>query len=248
MENAPVMTLAGTSSAAGVYSEIWERFKKWNEEVYMPLHMTIPGRTGIDLYQMVKQSPEYPSELIVWHTKDIKAAEESFTNPERIAVAGEFTSWVKRRVIETIWNARYALIKSFRSELSNAQGKEDTRIENAPILHIEGYRFRPDDQDKYSTWLNEYGFSSFIPLFMRLPGIKGYDCYKKVSYKSLVEAREWEYPDFVSALYFQDMTAFENYEKSPELVAYQKALRNVFPNGLNLRWYVEYQLVRSFRK
>jgi hypothetical protein len=44
------------------------------------------------------------------------------------------------------------------------------------------------------------------------------------------------------------MDSFENYRKSPELVAFQKAIRNVFPNGLSLKWYVQYQLMQSWRK
>jgi hypothetical protein len=83
---------------------------------------------------------------------------------------------------------------------------------------------------------------------MRLQGIKGYDCCKSVNLETLLNAREWEYPDFLSAMYFKDIAAFENYAKSPERLAFQRAVANIFPNGLNYRWYVQYQLVQSRRK
>jgi heme-degrading monooxygenase HmoA len=81
-----------------------------------------------------------------------------------------------------------------------------------------------------------------------LPGLKGYDCYEHSGQKGLTESREWEYPPYLSIVYFKNNEAFENYEKSRELIAYQKAIRNIFPNGLNLRWYIQYQLVKSWRK
>jgi hypothetical protein len=64
----------------------------------------------------------------------------------------------------------------------------------------------------------------------------------------MVEVREWEYPDYISIIYFDDLAAFENYQSSPELIAFKKAICNIFPNGLNYRLYVQYQLVKSWRK
>ena len=49
-------------------------------------------------------------------------------------------------------------------------------------------------------------------------------------------------------MYFGDIKSFETYAKSAALVAFNKALRTVFPYGLNYKWYVEYQLVKSWRK
>jgi len=248
MENRPVMSFSGMSPAPGADSEIYGRFVNWMTEVYAPLHMTVPGRTGMDMYKIVTANPEYPSLLGLLHYKNIQAREASITNPERIAVANELNAWIKRRVMVYVWVAPYELVKSFRSEQANKQSKEDTMIENAPILHIEGYRFRQGDQEKYANWLNDYAFNSFVPLIIGLPRIKGYDCYKNIGSKTLVESSEWDYPDSVSALYFEDIAAFENYTKSRELLAFQKATLNVFPNGLNLKWYVQYQLIKSWRK
>ncbi|MFH0846653.1 MAG: hypothetical protein V1894_01150 [Chloroflexota bacterium] len=248
MENRPAMSFSGISPTPGVDSETYSRFLNWMTEVYAPLHMTIPGRTGMDSYKIVTESPEYPSLLSLLHYKNIQAREASLTNPERIAVANELNAWIKRRVMVYVWVNPYELVKSFRNKQFKEQSKGDTMIENAPILHIEGYRFRPGDQEKYANWLNDYASSSFVPLIMRLPGIKGYDFYENIGGKTLVEAREWEYPDSLSALYFEDMVAFENYTKSPELLALKKGLLNTFPNGLNLRWYVQYQLIGSWRK
>jgi hypothetical protein len=60
--------------------------------------------------------------------------------------------------------------------------------------------------------------------------------------------REQEYPRYLSVIYFENMPDIDNYEKSTELAALQKSLRGVFPRGLNYKWYVQYQLTKSFKK
>jgi hypothetical protein len=249
MENAPVINVGGASPAPGADIDVWNRYENWLCEVYLPLLTSkIPGATGADRYWIIKENPLYPSRITIRHFQNLKMSENSNKLPERIAVEEEMATWVKRHVIDYVWATSYILIKSFRSEPSDSPGVGDTKIENAPIMHIESYRLRPEDEEKYVKWLNDYGFNVLIPLFVGLPGLKGYDCYKHTGLKGISEVREWEYPPYLSIVYFENVEAFENYEKSRELVAYQKALRNVFPNGLNLRWYVEYQLVRSWRK
>jgi hypothetical protein len=61
-------------------------------------------------------------------------------------------------------------------------------------------------------------------------------------------ARERECPSNLSIMYFENLKSYEAYTKSQELVIYQKALRTVFPAGLNYKWYVQYQLDRNWRK
>lgn len=249
MENAPVINLAGGSPAPGADVETWNRYVKWTAEVYFPLlSMKVSGTTGVDRYRIVKESIEYPLIVSLIHFENPKFWEDSSKSPERIAYAGELTAWMKRRIIEMIWSAPYELVKSFRSEVSGKVGSEDTRIDNAPIMHLEAYHLRPEDEEKYRQWLIDFGFNAFIPLLVRLSGLKGYDFYKNAGLNRIYEEREWDYPLHVSILYFENIEAFENYTKSPELVAFQKVLRNVFPLGLNFKWYVQYQLIQSWRK
>ena len=249
MENMPAINFAGTSPAPGTDIDVWDRYEKWYREVYLPLLTSkIPGATGADRYWITKQNCLFPSRVAVRHFQDLSAWENSNKVPERIAIEGDMANWIKRHVIDYVWSTSYVLIKNFRSETSGPVSGRDTKIENAPFMHIESYRLQPEEEQKYVKWLNDYGFNVLIPLFVGLPGLKGYDCYKHTGLKGLTEVREWEYPTYLSMIYFENIEAFENYEKSRELIAYHKALRNIFPNGLNLRWYVQYQLMQSWRK
>jgi heme-degrading monooxygenase HmoA len=83
---------------------------------------------------------------------------------------------------------------------------------------------------------------------MKLPGLMGYDWYEDTKLRRTKEIRELNYPEYLSIIYFENLKAFEDFEKSPELVALQKSMRSVFPRGLNLQWHVQYELIKSFRK
>lgn len=247
MENRPLITLTFVSGSPGVDAELYERFMQWVDEVYIPIGMKSSDITGTDRCQIVKESPEYPQAGTIRHCANFEAWERYQKLPEREAIRGDLSAWENRGVQETIWSAGYELERSFRSIPRLQENRADTKIDNAPIMHLEGYRLSAEEQEKYGKWLSDYGYNVFIPLFIRLPGFKGYDFFKDKGLKRR-ETREVEYPSNLSIFYFENLKAYEDYKKSQELVIFQKALRTVFPRGLKYKWYVQYQLVKSWRK
>jgi len=250
MENRQVLLLSGNQLFPGVEPELSERYQKWQSEVYTPLRLSVSGTRGADQYKILNQNPQYPSSLLTYHLENIKEAEKSFKDPDRTALVKDIKTWIDRRVMQYFWSNWYELIKSFRNEVDQVITKQETMVEDAPFLHIEGYRLSLENRDKYEKWLDDYGFNVLIPLLVKLPGIKAYNFYKDTGLKGsgIMPMREWEYPEFLSVLYFENQTAFEDYNKSPELLSFHKAIANIFPSGLNYKWYVQYQLVRSWRK
>ena len=169
--------------------------------------------------------------------------------PEMVSIYEDMANWQKRHVPDLYWTAGYQLVRSFRSGRSLADDKPETRIENAPIMHIEGYEMSLEDQEIHNKWFREYGINIFVPLFMKQPGIRGYDYYKYNGFQLRnMNIRETEYPIYLSLIYFEDMQAFESFERSPELAIFNKTMRSVFPLGLNHKWYVQYELKLSLRK
>jgi heme-degrading monooxygenase HmoA len=196
----------------------------------------------------IPNRPEYPLFGGILHYENNEIRESYRKTPESQAMRGEITAWTKRGIVDYIWRISYELIKSIRSGAISSF-KEGTIIDNAPIMHIEAYLLSPEEEEKYAKWLNEYGFNIFLPLFLKVPGLKGYDCFKCLNdTKGSGEARETKYPPFLSIVYFENQEAFENYTKSAELVVFQKGLRNVFPRGPVYKWYVQYKLNQSLRK
>jgi hypothetical protein len=211
--------------------------------------MKIPETTGVDFYQITSENPEYGSRAGIGHHKNLQDCKASEESPEVKAIIGEMESWRERRIVDMIWSAAYALIKSFRSKPVFSSDNQDTRIENAPIMHLEAYRLSAEEQEKYLKWFNDFGCPVFMPLFLKLPGLAGYDWYKDTGLRAgLGGQKGWEYPEYLSIIYFENLKAYEDFVKSPELAGFQKSIRSVIPRRLGYIWYVQYQLVKSWRK
>jgi heme-degrading monooxygenase HmoA len=248
MENAPVLNMSFANAAPGADEDAFQRYLNWVVEVYQPMLMKVNGVTGINRYILIRKSPDYPWNGTITHFESMADWENSLKSPERKAVGEDLHAWDKRGVREGVWSAAYVLVQNFRVGTDSRSGKKDTKIENAPVMHLEAYRMTEEDQGKYNKWFNEYGSRVFIPLFMKTCGLKGYDYLKYSGFGPVNLARETEYPSYLSVLYFEDVAAFEHFQASPEQVSFQSALRYVFPLGLNYKWYVQYQLTHSWRK
>jgi len=248
MGNARVISLNGGSRHPGADHEVYERFLKWEQEVYGPVSMRVPQRRQVDIYQIVRESPLFPSNLPIFHYENYAGWKEARKNPEAISVSNDNANWIKREIYDYSWSAVYQLVKSYRSEGSNPEEQPDTRIENAPFLHLEACRFTAEDSEKYNKWFVDYCSNIFIPLFMKQHGLQGYDYFKYIGVSVMHNIFETEYPTYFSAIYFENMKDFENFEKSNELEVCKKTLRDIFPRGLKYEWYVQYQLVRSYKK
>jgi len=234
MENIPIIYVSFINPAPTGDEETFQRFINWNTEVYFPLLMKIAGITGLDYYTIVKRNPQYPSTGTIQHYENIMAYENSLESSEKKAVIEEINAWNKRGIREGVWSAAYELVQSFRPGTISLVNK-DTKIDKAPIMHFEAYLMTLQEHEKYNKWFNEYGGKVFIPLFMKNCGLKGYDLLKYPGLAPSTQAKETEYPPYLSILYFEDLKAFEHFEGSSEQLSFQSALRNIFPLGLNYK-------------
>jgi heme-degrading monooxygenase HmoA len=248
MENAPVITINANSPAPGADSEVYERYRKWGLEVYGPLNLKIPEVSGHDQYKIIKENLEYPLWVSLTHYQNLR--DWSAYAPSAVGndIQNDLKSWEERRIVERIWLPAYALIKSFRSKSSLPASYETTMIDNAPTMYLEAFRLSIEEQERYYKWFTDYGCNLFMPLIMKLPGLLGYDWYEDTGLRRRQDIRETKYPKYLSIIYFENLKAYEDYEKSSEFVALQKSMRSVFPHGLNYKWHVQYQLMKSFRK
>jgi hypothetical protein len=247
MENAPVISLNFHSPAPGADPEVFQRYLKWREQVYSSLLIKIPQVKELVNNEIIRDSLEYPHFGTILHFENLQSLESYNNSEESKAVVGELSAWAKRGIRESIWSVTYELIKSIRSGAAYTPSRPDTRIENAQVVSLEAFRLSAEEEEKYFNWFNDFGFDSFVPLFTRFPGLKGYDWYRFLRL-GLVDAKEDEYPKYLSLIYFENIPAFDNFVKSPELAAFLKMLGSVFPRGLNYKWYVQYQLTKSWRK
>jgi hypothetical protein len=223
-----------------------EKFAYW-VEAYALVNMTIPYILGVDTYKINEENPLYPKNISVYHGQNLQELLKAIVNPARLAVVKDVNTTFKN---EVIWYRKgYELVKSFRSDTQLVQ---DTRVDNAQVLDMEVLNLTTEEEETYNRWLTRWAYPVYIPILMRLPGLKAYNCFHHSGqdYQESKDypARETEYPGYISMLYFEDIKAFRNYERSPELVAFREAVRVKFPGSYNHKWYIQYQLVKSWRK
>jgi hypothetical protein len=244
MPNSGLVSITGFNASP----ELTEKWKNWFDASYAPIHLELPPILGIERYTVLKNNPVYPESLNVFHTENLAGLIDNTTNPNRLAVIKDSNTSFKK--IGWVWYKRgFELLKSFRTDIQN---EEDTRVDNAPILHIEALRLSPGQQEQFNDWFVRWAYRVYIPILMKLPGLKAYNCFHH-SGRDFQESRDYhsaetDYPADLSLIYFEDVNSFENYERSPELIAFREAIRVNFPGSLDYKWYVQYQLQKSWRK
>jgi len=245
MENTPVIWLHGIKPPDAT-KDIEERYEKWFEAAYAPLMLKSPGLTGVDCHKILKESSDYPEDLNIWYFDSLNSYEEMWSRPEVIAVVKDLNTTWPQYGREILWGAIYQPILSYRSNLVDFLRDKNSQ-DDAPVLNVNAFRFSAIEWEKFSSWFGEYGRRAFLPLFQTVHGLKEYHCYK---WTGVIRpaAKIKEYPIFLALSYFDSLNACKSFETSPELAAFQGAIKLGFPNGFNSKWNVQYQLVKSFRK
>jgi hypothetical protein len=242
MGNAPVINIAATR----VPPDNEDRYNKWVDEAYYAIRMRPTTATGIDRYTIVKESPDYNRRLGIQHFTDMNGWLDAQKNSDMKAVQNDLTTNWKR---EVIWYPCYELEESFINGFTLNRGKQTTIVDEAPIIHIAAFNLTFQDAEKYRFWFNERGRKIYIPILLKLSGIKAINHYRWTGRSWERETENTEYPRYLSIFYFENLQAYENYAMSPELAAFHEGLRlEFFPNRLDYKWRVTYQLTRSWRK
>ena len=249
MDDTPLIRIL----AINIQPEYEERYGNWVKEAYYPLLITVPGYKGFDYCQIVRENPQYTKILAIQHHANRSDMLKVRSDPKLIDVFRDMiTTWTSRS--EVIWFAPYQLMRSFKTEGVDLRGDTTLKAESAPIIHIEGYAISPEEEEKYASWFIKWGYELYVPLIMKLPGLKEYAWYKLigVDLKGLPDyynpKRPVEYPLHLSILRFESIAAYDRYSKSIELAGFREAMRVPFPSGLDYKWYVQYQIVKSWRK
>jgi len=247
MENAPIITI----NAFNLPPEIEEKYNNWSNEAYCPNLVKLTPITEIARYKIIKKNPSYPDYFSLWHQPNLEAVfhrhETQFFTDFAKDIVATFSK------VEWVWRRSYALMRSFRNLQGSTKQVDVTTIEDAPFILLEAYRLTPEEEEKYVEWHSRYANRIYIPLLMKISGVKGFDRYRyagkaRSSITASLGERESNYPPYFHIVYFENEKSFENYENSPELASYKKAMKSDISDKLIPQWYVQYQLWKSWRK
>jgi hypothetical protein len=126
-------------------------------------------------------------------------------------------------------------------------------MEQAPVILLYGVSLAADEWDKYHLWFNEWGYPVYLPMLIRMPGVIEYNRWWLTNIQSRmppkpVISENPETPKDLSIFHFENLKAYQNFEKSREFAAFNKNLALEFPNGLNFKWNVVYRLSGRWTK
>jgi hypothetical protein len=240
MESTPLITIAATTTSPADE----ERYRKWIDEVYSPLTLKYNLSSGMDVYTLVKENAEYPQRISLICHSAFGEWNNYISSPVWADIRKDAYTTFKR---EVIWMGVYQLTRSFHGVLSLRDEKQTTFVDDAPVMHLLGLKLSVE-KEEFNAWFKEWGAKVYVPIMMKLPGLKAANFYTFTGRSSQPEIKDPGYPDFLSLWYFDTLAAFHNFEESPELMAFMKSLKSDFPGGVSLKWNVQYELYKSFRK
>jgi hypothetical protein len=240
MENRPHIML----SSRNIPADIEDKYFNWYDSAYIPLYMNVPGYIEIDNYKIMKKTLDYPDYLSIHHVKNLGVFKEWRQNPVRNDMQKDVVATFYR--VTRAWHDVYSLMWAFKSDISS----EPNTVDDAPIIHLEGYRVLPAEHDKYEQWFMKWASRLYIPLLMKIPGLKAYNYFHhsdfsmRLTEQSYLEA---EIAPYISILYFDNPAAYENYKASLEYAVFKRNMELELSGGISKIWDVEYQIRKSWR-
>lgn len=243
MENIPLIHLLGYN----LPPEIEEKYNNWSNEVYSPTLVKLTPINELERYRIIKRDSSYPDYFALWHFDNLEGylfrQDAQFSSDLGKDIRATFNK------MEWVWRSTYYLMRSFRKEPPIAIEKGVIKGDNPPVIHLEA--FTSEKPWEYGDWCVKYANRIYLPALMKIPGIRGYDRYRNAGIPLpplTIQPVESNYPLFLQVVYFEDLQAFENYERSPELASFKKAMKSDLSETLVPQWYVQYKLLGSWRK
>jgi hypothetical protein len=113
--------------------------------------------------------------------------------------------------------------------------------ENAPVIHIAGRNFRPEDDARQHDFYDKWLYEAYIPTVSQsIPGLLSVDRYHIVKENP-------KYPQYIMTYSFDNLKSFQNYNNHVETAAMRHVIDANFPET-DYTWFVQYQLTKSWRK
>jgi hypothetical protein len=245
VENKPIITLSGRT----VPPAVEEKYDQWTEGAYIPLYMKLPGIRGIDSYKIIKKNFEVPSRLVIYHRDNLENCKKTAVSQEGIAITRDRE--ITFGMVEAFYVSVYELSRTFKKGEPSAKVSNDTIVNDAPVIHIEGYEIPADKYEKYEGWFNKWASRVYVPLLLEIPGVKACNFFRLVDYRDPryenVRFVESEMPRFISITYLQDSASAEEFNLSLQLAAFRRNMELEFQDNLKTVWNTEYQLFASHR-
>jgi hypothetical protein len=226
------------------------RFGGWMEEAYMPLSIRTGWLSGLERFHVTKEDPQYPDYVAFYSFDNIQAVKNLWDEKDFVAIQRDVETTFTGKC-EWFSHALYRRLRSIKKEpVAGSSSRAGAKPEEVAVISVEAYSLPFLGKIRYEAWFEEYGYDIYLPLLMKIPGVIEYNHYLlvDVGFLNFEMGPIPEQPPYLLVVLFKNIEAYENYAKSKELAAFRAALKSEFSGNLELKWYVQYQLVKSWRK
>jgi len=235
---------------------------KWAKASFAPMLMSTGYFLGVERGVPIEDKLISRRRLSIGYYKDLESYLAHMATPEQDAYYKD---------INTTWGGKferssstYLVVRRLKGVQSIPINKgdivdKDTYLKefaegSEPIVLLRGLGLNSDDWEKYDAWVKEWGYKIYIPLLLKIPGVIEYcRCWLSNVWREGPVVKpgitiNTEYPQDLSIIYFENLKAYQNFQKSKELEVYDKNLAAAFPGGLNYKWNNAFQLMVRFSK
>jgi hypothetical protein len=145
MLNAPVIEI----SAWRFQPEYYDRWNKWQVEVFVPITSKSRWVKRIERYECLKPGSKYTDSIMFRQYDDIVGLENFEKSPEWTEIFNDMKTTRENRR-EVVWHAAYRLIKSFNNNQTPSQPQgNNIGIDNLTVMQLEGYRLPLEKEANY---------------------------------------------------------------------------------------------------
>lgn len=229
-----------------------EKYIKWRDGAYAPMLVSSTPTAGVENYQILQEKAEYPFTFSIGYFQNLEDRLDVIRTPEYIAYQKDLeASWGSKYKYR--WQTLYHVVKRLKNDKLIFDEHKDYTPENAPVILLYGAGLSTEEWEKYHIWFNEWGYPVYLPVLLKVPGVIEYSRWWLSNIRNRMPPKpnmseDPKYPQDLSIIYFENLKAYQNFEKSREFAAFNKTLAAEFPNGLNYKWNVVYRLTGRWTK
>ena len=111
-------------------------------------------------------------------------------------------------------------------------------MENKPVINVVGTRCKPEQEEKFNNWYDEI----HIPLLFKFQGMT-----EVKRWKLLTEGAE--YPEYLAIYEFENWSACEAWQTSPEREAAMEEMDESWKEGkFEVNWRVHYEVLKTWQR
>ena len=189
--------------------------------------MRYEGLKAVERFKILTENPDYATYIAIYHYDNVKDMEGRSKSPSSADVAADMkATWPEG--LDISWRVAYLEHKKWNA----AQLSPDT------VIHVVGVNGPANVKEtEFDAWYD----NTHVPWLMKTGTIS-----QSVRYR--ITRPNKDYPFYLAVYYFDNQKKYETFLDHPERVAAIKELDEHWPNGIGRMWWVQYKMMRDWKK